>query len=66
MRLAEMEGRTPDRDRLKAEGDAARKNFLDLSDVVKKLQTEADERAAAKEAAAAGDKANSNAAGNKK
>ncbi len=67
MRLAEMEGRTPDADRFKAEGDVARKNFLDLSDIVKKLQAEVDWRLAAKEAeATGGDKANSNAAGTKK
>ena len=36
MRLAEMEGNTADRDRLKEEADASRSNFLELSDVVKK------------------------------
>ena len=66
MRLAEMEGRTADRDRLKEEGEAARKNFLELSDVVKKLETEKDERVAALEAAASRDKANTNAAGTNK
>jgi hypothetical protein len=66
MRLAEMDGRTPDRDRLKAEGEAARKNFLDLSDVVKKIQAEIDERAAAREAAKTGEKANSSAPANNK
>lgn len=54
MRLAEMENRIPDRDRLKGEADAARTNFLALSDVVKKIQDEIDERKAAKEAEATG------------
>ena len=61
MRLAEMDGRTPDRDRLKAESDAARKNVTDLSDVVKKIQAEIDARTAAKEDKEKGDKANKNA-----
>jgi len=52
MRLAEMEGRTPDRDRLKAEADAAKQNFLELSDINKKIQAEIDERTAAKDEAA--------------
>ncbi|MEQ1644089.1 MAG: hypothetical protein ABL959_11640 [Pyrinomonadaceae bacterium] len=65
MRVAEMEARTPDRDRLKTESDAARASFLELSDVVKKIQAEIDERAAAKAAEAPGGggaKANANAA----
>ena len=66
MRLAEMDGNTADRDKFKTEGEAARKNFLELSDVVKKIQAEIDDRAAAKEAEKAGEKANSNAAANKK
>lgn len=49
MRIAEMDGKTADRDRLKAEADAARKSFVDLSDVVKKVQKEIDDRTAAKE-----------------
>ncbi|MEO7658532.1 MAG: hypothetical protein ABIV48_02860 [Pyrinomonadaceae bacterium] len=49
MRVAEMDGKSEDRDRLKVEADAARQAFLDLSDVVKKLQTEIDDRLAAKE-----------------
>lgn len=61
MRLAEMDARTPDRDRLKSESDTARKNFTDLSDVVKKLQAEIDARTAAKEDKEKGDKANKNA-----
>jgi len=52
MREAEMENRTPDRDRLKDEAEAARTSFLELSDVVKKIQAEIDARTAAKEEAA--------------
>lgn len=66
MRVAEMEGRTADRDRLKDEGEAARKNFLDLSDIVKKLETEKTDREAAKEAEKSNEKANANAAAPKK
>lgn len=61
MRVAEMEGRTADRDRLKGEADAAKASFLELSDKVKAIQTEMDARAAAKEEAAAAN-ANSNTA----
>ena len=66
MRLAEMDARTPDRDRLKTDAEAARAKFLELSNVVKKIQTEIDDRAAAKEEAAKGAKANKNADANKK
>ena len=59
MRLAEMEGRAQDRDRLKQESEAAKESFLALSEKSKELQNETDARAAAKEAAenpaAAGD-----------
>jgi tetratricopeptide (TPR) repeat protein len=61
MRLAEMEGRTPDRDRLKAEADTAKNSFLELSEVVKNIQGEVDARTAAKEAA---ESANANANAN--
>jgi hypothetical protein len=54
MRIAEMDGRTPDRDRLKTEAESARSAFLQLSDIVKKIQDEIDERKAAKEAEATG------------
>ena len=64
MRLAEMEGRTEDRDRLKAESEAARKSFLELSDVVKKIQTEIDERVAALQAEQSRNSANSAPAAN--
>ncbi len=59
MRIAEMDGRTPDKDRLKGEADAARKSFVELSDVVKKIQAEIDARTAAKEEGAKAD-ANAN------
>jgi tetratricopeptide (TPR) repeat protein len=64
MRLAEMEGRNEDRDRLKSESDAARQEFLTLSDAVKKIQAEIDRRKAEAEAAAAppGAQPNANAA----
>ena len=65
MRLAEMEGRTPDRDRLKTESEDARKKFLSLSDIVKKIQGEIDERTAAKEAATKTEKAANTGAANK-
>lgn len=65
MRLAEMDGRTADHDRLKAESDAARKSFLELSDVVKKIQAEIDERKAVAEAAATGGNRNDAANANK-
>jgi hypothetical protein len=63
MRVAEMDGRTADRDRLKTESDAARKSFLELSDVVKKIQAELDERAAARQAEATRQPANAANAG---
>lgn len=66
MRLAEMDGNTADRDKFKAEGEAARKHFLELSDVVKKIQAEIDVREAVKEAEKTGGNVASNAAANKK
>ena len=51
MRLAEMEGRTADRDRLKSEADQFRKQYTDLSQVARDMQTELDSRKAAAEAA---------------
>lgn len=65
MRLAEMEGRTADRDRLKSEADASKAKFLELSDVVKRIQNEVDARAAAKEAESTAT-ANANANASKK
>ncbi|MBV9215660.1 MAG: hypothetical protein JO053_05740 [Acidobacteria bacterium] len=59
--LAEMDGRTADHDNLKKQGDEAKAKFIELSDVVKKLQAEIDDRAAAAEADKSG---NSNAKAN--
>ena len=63
MRLAEMDARIPDRDRLKGESDTFRKSFIELSDIVKKIQAEIDERKAkiAAEAPGGGGAANINA-----
>jgi tetratricopeptide (TPR) repeat protein len=66
MRLAEMEGRSADRDQLKQQAEAARASFLELSDVVKKIQAEIDARTAAKEEAANTQKAGANSTANKK
>ena len=63
MRLAEMDGRTADRDRYKTEAEELRKAYLVLSDMVKKIQAEIDKRVAAKEEAERG---NTNANANKK
>ncbi len=60
-RLAEMENRIPDRDKLKAEADNYRKAYTDLSEVNRNIQSEADARRAAAEAAANAN-ANANAA----
>lgn len=54
MRLAEMEGRTADRDRFKTEADAAREQFKQLGEITKAIKDELDERAKAAEAAAGG------------
>jgi tetratricopeptide (TPR) repeat protein len=54
MRQAEMDGNTAERDRLKSVSEEARASFLQLSEVVKKIQSEIDERAAAKAAEAPG------------
>jgi hypothetical protein len=59
MRLADMEGRTADRDSLKAQADAGRAKFLELSNVDKAIQDEMDARRAAEDEAA---NANANAA----
>lgn len=65
MRIAEMEGRDADRDSTKTLADGARKSFLEISDIVKKIQTEIDDRVAAKEEAGKAN-TNANAAANKK
>ena len=61
MRLADMDGRTADRDALKQQADAGRAAFLELSTVDKELQDEIDARRAAAEAA---ENANANANAN--
>lgn len=62
MRLAEMEGRTADRDRLKAEADEAKDAFTELSNADRAIQAEMDARRQAAEAAAdANANANANA-----
>jgi len=63
-RVAEMDGNTADKDKLKADYETAKANFMSLSDVVKKITSLQDERTAAKEAAASAEanKANANAA----
>jgi len=66
MRLAEMDNRTPDKDRFKAESDQARAEFLELTDVVKKIQAEIDDRVQKAEAAATGGNSNSSGAANSK
>ena len=63
MRLADMEGRAADRDALKAQADAGRAKFLELSNVDKKITDEMDARRAAEEEAA---NANANANATKK
>ena len=59
-RLAEMEGRTADKDKLKADGDKAKADFVVLSDVTKALQSEIDKRTAIKAEDANKDKDKSN------
>lgn len=63
MRLADMEGRTEDRDKLKAESDQYRTQYAELSEVVRNIQTEQESRRAAAEAA---NNANANANANAK
>lgn len=52
MRLADMEGRTADRDALKDQADAGRERFMELSTVDRAIQVEIDARATAQEEAA--------------
>ncbi|MEO6333694.1 MAG: hypothetical protein ABIO91_01805 [Pyrinomonadaceae bacterium] len=59
MRLADMEGRTADRDSMKIQADAGRAKFLELSNKDKEIQDEIDARRAVEEEAA---NANTNAA----
>lgn len=58
MRMAEMDGRTADRDRLKQEAEAANSRRLELSEVLKNIKVEVEARAAAKEEAEKGANAN--------
>lgn len=58
MRLADMEGRTADRDALKLQADAGREAFLELSNIDKAIQDEIDARTKAAEEA---ENANANA-----
>jgi len=53
MRLAEMESRIPDRDRLKTEADQAKAQFTELSEINRNIQAEIDARRAAAVAEAA-------------
>jgi len=48
-RLAEMEGRTPDKDRFNQEKDAAKEKFKELGDITKAIRDEQEERQKAKE-----------------
>lgn len=52
MRLAEMDGRTAERDSFKAQSDEARNKFLELNEAEKKLEAEKDERLKAEDPAA--------------
>lgn len=60
MRLAEMEGRTADRDKLKTDSEQYRAQYTELGEVSRGIQTEIETRVAAVEAAA-----NANANANK-
>jgi hypothetical protein len=59
MRLAEMENRTPDRDRLKTESDNLKTQFTELSQIGRSIEDEIESRRAA---AVAAESANANAA----
>lgn len=61
MRLAEMEGRTADKDRFKAEADTAKAEFTRLADIARKKREEEEARKKAEEAAAAGKSVDANA-----
>lgn len=60
MRIAEMDGRNEDKDKLKVDADASKAKFTELSDIDKKMQTEVEARAQAKEDAAKSDAEKSN------
>jgi hypothetical protein len=63
-RLAEMEGRTADKDKFKASYDEAKKGFLELNSLDKKIKDEVEPRQKAKEEAANGPKSNSSNSSN--
>lgn len=54
MRVAEMEGRTADKDKFKAEADTAKKEFTRLADIARKKREEEEARKKAEEEAATG------------
>lgn len=60
MRLAEMEGRTEDKDKFKAEADTAKAEFTRLADIARKKREEEEARKKAEEAAANGENVNTN------
>lgn len=60
MRLAEMEGRTPDKDKFKAEADTAKAEFTRLAEIARKKREEEEARKKAEEAAASGQTVNTN------
>lgn len=60
MRLAEMEGRTADKDKFKAEADTAKAEFTRLAEIARKKREEEEARKKAEEAAAKGETVNTN------
>lgn len=58
MRLAEMEGRTADKDKFKAEADTAKVEFTRLAEISRKKREEEEARKKAEEAAATGQNVN--------
>lgn len=60
MRLAEIEGRTPDKDKFKAEADTAKAEFTRLAEIARKKREEEEARKKAEEAAAKGETVNTN------
>lgn len=64
MRLAEMEGRTADKDKFKAEADTAKAEFTRLAEIARKKREEEEARKKAEEAAAKGETVNTNTSAN--
>lgn len=60
MRLAEIEGRTADKDKFKAEADTAKAEFTRLAEISRKKRDEEEARKKAEEAAAKGETVNTN------